>query len=77
MVDIKDVKRYRDTVLDEFEDRIKVSEDNANNSETQDDNRYWNGYADGVSDAIDVVNKFFDLFINDNEEDNNNNNLNK
>lgn len=77
MVDIKDVKRYRDTILDEFEDRIKVSGDNANNSETQDDNRYWTGYADGVSDAIDVVNKFFDLFINDNEEDNNNNNLNK
>ena len=71
MVDIKDVKSYRDAIMSEFKDRIELAQDNANGSETQNEKDNWEGYANGMSDAIEVVNEFFNLFINDNE------NLNK
>ena len=79
MITIKEVKLYKEAILDEYKDRMKVAEDTADNAETQDDKKYWTGYADGISDAMDVVDKFFDLFINDSEGENNNDNkdLNK
>ena len=75
MVSIQDVKAYRDSLSSEYKDRMELAEENANDAETQDDNRYWTGYADAISDAMDVVDKFFELFINDDES--NNEDLNK
>lgn len=53
--------------MSEFKDRITVAQDNADSSETQNEKDNWEGYANGMSDAIEVVDEFFNLFINDNE----------
>lgn len=69
----KDAESYRDAILSEFKDRIEIAEDNANCSETENEKDRWNGYADGVSDAIEVVSDFFDMFMLPPSDENENN----
>ena len=65
----EDVKNYRDAILDEIKDRVQIASDNMDGCDTQDEQKFWEGYAAGMSDMVEVVSDFFDLFINTNKEE--------